>query len=76
MKDHKVTLRIETTDPNVKTVIEHTDTFTAKNSKEAERMAKESVEKDLAFNCKITVLKTVEIKKNERKNRKPKSLYA
>lgn len=61
MKDHKVTLRIETTDPKVKTVIEHTDTFTAKNGKEAEKQAKESAEKDLAFNCKITVLQTIEV---------------
>lgn len=61
MKDHKVTLRIETTDPKIKTVIEHTDTFTAKNGKEAERMAIESAKKDLAFNCKITVLKTVKV---------------
>ena len=61
MKNYKVTLRIETTDPKSKTVIEHSDTFTSKNSKEAERMSIETAKKDLAFNCKITVLKTVEI---------------
>ena len=61
MKNYKVTLRIETTDPKVKTVIEQTDTFPAKNSKEAERIAKETAEKDLIFSCIITVLKTVEI---------------
>jgi len=61
MKDHKVTLRIETTDPKAKTVIEHTETFTAKDGKEAEKQAIETAKKDLAFNCKITVLKTVEV---------------
>ena len=61
MKDYKVTLKIVTTDPKSRATIEHTDTFTAKNAKEAERMAKESAKKDLIFSCIITVLKTVEV---------------
>jgi len=61
MKNHKVTLKIVSTDPKEKIEIEHSDTFLAKNGKEAERMAKESAKKDLVFDCIICVLHTKEV---------------
>jgi len=61
MKNHKVTLKIVSTDPKEKIEIEHSDTFLTKTKKDAEKMAIEKAQKDIVFNCKISVLKTKEI---------------